>query len=133
MRFEDLFQVEYDIEESINKYSTFKLILQPFVENSILHGFVDRTEGGVIKIRGMLSDKGVVFEIEDNGCGMTQERIEFIMSSENSRIGVSNIYSRIKYLYGEDYGVYINSEVNHGTIVRIEIPAIEFGGEDEGQ
>lgn len=133
MRFEDLFQVEYDIEEAINKYSTFKLILQPFVENSILHGFVDRTEGGVIKIRGMLSDKGVVFEIEDNGCGMTQERIEFIMSSENSRIGVSNIYSRIKYLYGEDYGVYINSEVNHGTIVRIEIPAIEFGGEDEGQ
>lgn len=133
MRFEDLFQVEYDIEEEIYKYFTFKLILQPFVENSILHGFADRNEGGVIKIRGRLSEKGVVFEIEDNGCGMTKERIEFVMSSENSRIGISNIYSRIQYLYGEDYGVYIKSEVNRGTMIRIEIPAIEFNGEDEQQ
>lgn len=125
-RFQNLFQIKYEIEESIYGYSTFKLILQPFVENAILHGFGDRSEGGLLIVRGRKEKENIVFEVEDNGCGMTPERIAYNMSAENERIGISNINGRIKLLYGQGYGVVIKSEVGEGTCVHIEIPSIIY-------
>mgnify|MGYP001359660617 CR=1 FL=1 len=121
-RFEDRFNVCYQIDERIKLYKVPKLFLQPFVENSIIHGFSMMDSGGVLKITGRTEESTVCFIIEDNGMGMSNKRIEEIMIKSKEKIGISNVNNRIQLMYGEKYGVHIQSEVNKGTKVLINLP-----------
>lgn len=124
-RFEDKFNVCYEIDEKINLYKVPKLFLQPFVENSIIHGFSMIDSGGILKITGRVEAEIACFIIEDNGKGMSSKRIREIMMKNKDKIGISNVNNRIQLMYGEQYGVFIQSEVNNGTKILINLPLKE--------
>lgn len=121
-RFPGLFTTEFDIDPRLDKQPVPKLFLQPFVENSIIHGFEVMENGGCIKICGRLEDNTICIRIEDNGKGMTEEEIMKAKNSDGDRIGISNINKKIKLIFGEDYGVDIESELGKGTAVTVTIP-----------
>ena len=112
----------FQIDERIYPYKTFKMLLQPIVENSIVHGFSHDMEGALIEITGEMDRDEAVIRIRDNGAGISQERILYILSKDSDRIGLSNINQRLKLLYGEAYGLKIVSTVGQGTEVILRFP-----------
>lgn len=122
LRYEDKFSVLYDIHPSLGRCRVPKLFLQPFIENSIYHGFEYIERKGVIRITGRVENNTAFFIVEDNGIGMGEEKITEVMSREQSSIGVKNVDKRIKLIFGYDYGVNINSGIGKGTRIIISIP-----------
>ena len=110
-RFEDKFDVEFDIDSGVLKRKTLRLILQPFIENAILHGLNDIDAGGKIIIKAyQKGDIGIFVEISDNGRGMTPEELCIVKGGLGKGIGIYNINQHIKLKFGGSYGVEINSE-----------------------
>lgn len=124
-RFENKFNVFYEIDEDVELYKVPKLFLQPFVENSIIHGFSMIDSGGSLKITGRLEGEMVYFSVEDNGRGMDNKRIKEAMETNTDNIGIRNVNNRIKLIYGDKYGVTIQSEINRGTRITINLPKSE--------
>lgn len=120
---DDSFDVIYDIDDSILKYETLNLILQPILENAIHHGIDLKQDGrGEIRISGKEDDKDIRFAVSDNGVGMTKEQAELILTADSKGYGVRNVNERIKLYYGAEYAVCIDSEVGRGTTVTIHFP-----------
>lgn len=126
------FDVQWNIDSEIVHYKTVKLILQPIIENCIVHGFGGTTGGGIIQITGRTEGKTIVFEIKDNGKGMEMDVCERITLKMNSSIlgvgdsiGMRNVNQRIKIYFGEPYGINIKSKINEGTTVSLCIPVKE--------
>lgn len=129
MRFEDRIHLELDIPDEIYGYSILKIILQPLVENAILHGILEKEEeSGTIRISCELSENILTFRIQDDGAGMTEEILQDIpsgiTSNEAHGYGVRNINERIKLNYGIEYGLSYISEPGKGTTAVIRVPAI---------
>ena len=124
-RFAGKFIVEYDIDPVLYNHAVPKFLLQPFVENSLIHGFEGLKKRGVLKIRCWLDNGVRYYYVEDNGKGINPDTLAKIMSSENGSIGISNIDKRIKITYGNEYGVRIDSELNKGTTAIITMPVQE--------
>lgn len=112
----------FEIDERIYPYRTLKMLLQPIVENCIVHGFSGNVEYAVLEVIGEMHGEEAVIRIRDNGCGISKERIRYLLSRDSNRIGLSNIHQRLKLLYGEEYGLNIISEKNHGTEVVLRFP-----------
>ena len=118
-----------DLEE----YRVLPLLLQPIVENGIVHGLESRESDGTIWISIYVQDNVVYTDISDNGCGMDEETLQTVMAKvENytrkrhkSSIGLYNINRRIKLNYGEQYGLDIQSTLGEGTMVRVTFPVIK--------
>ena len=121
-RYDDKFCVEIDTDPELDTIYVPKLFLQPFAENAIIHGFEYLEEDCKIKITGRKEETSAVFSIEDNGSGMSEDRIEEIMHMETSSIGIKNVDKRIRLLYGEKYGISIQSQIGKGTKVVVRIP-----------
>jgi len=129
MRFENKIILELDIDENILDCIMPKIILQPVVENSILHGILQKEDkSGIIRITGRLSDDMIILTVEDDGVGMDSETIDRLLSSDNTQntggYGVKNINDRIQILYGNSCGIKYSSEEGRGTRAEIRIPAI---------
>lgn len=124
VRYENKFSVEYGIEESLYSTKVPKLFLQPFVENAIIHGFEDIMENGQIMIKGLIRDGKRNFIVYDNGKGMNVSNIIKQKVKTSDSIGIKNVDSRIKLLFGDEYGVNITSEPGHGTRIEIILPLI---------
>ncbi len=122
VRFEDKFAVHYDIDPELYDCKMPRLLFQPFVENAILHGFAMMETGGVITIRGRMTEEACRFEIEDNGRGMSPEAVHNIFHKEMASIGIRNTISRIRLAFGEPYGVDIQSDLGKGTRIGITLP-----------
>jgi len=130
IRYGGKFHTDYQIEDRILEYKILKLILQPIIENAIIHGF-DGMEGDCrIEISGYQSEDKLIFEIMDNGNGMTEKQITAVMEEEqgNSKgmfgIGMANIRKRIVLQYGEGYGVQIDSKADAYMKVILTLPVI---------
>ena len=95
------------------------MILQPLVENSIKHGFSRKVGGGRIVIRSVRQNGHAIIEVEDDGSGMTGDRLDTALTDG---IGLSNVNERLSVIYGAAYTVRITSVPNLGTIIRLEIP-----------
>ncbi|WP_337102034.1 cache domain-containing sensor histidine kinase [Paenibacillus sp. YIM B09110] len=133
MRYSSKFDYRLDISDSILGYKTLKILLQPFVENAIYHGIRNKPDSGTIVIRGMETPDGIVFEIEDDGLGMTEEQLDKIWEApdgewKNGGIGIRNVNERIRLYFGHAYEISIRSELAEGTCVTIRIPKIEGSG-----
>lgn len=120
-RFEGLFEVRWDVDTDCLDAELPKLFMQPLLENSILHGFSDRTSGGEIAIRVFREGGDVLCEVRDNGVGMSAERIEHVLKQEGVSIGLFNIHKRIQLMYGDEYGLSIQSAPSEGCLVRVRI------------
>lgn len=128
IRFGDMVSVEFDLEENLLEYKTIKLILQPLVENAIHHAVREDQSPLKISIRLYEDDKGLVFEITDNGKGMEEKTVEELNTQIQSAVrgyGLKNVSIRIQLQYGRDYGVQVFSKEQKGTTVVIHIPKVE--------
>lgn len=117
------FDYEIEVEPEILTYESLNLILQPIVENAIMHGIEKKTDGrGKIEIRGWKEDGCVWFSVRDNGVGMDQETARKIPTMESKGYGVQNVNERICLYYGEEYGIIVESEIGKGTELKIHFP-----------
>ncbi|GIO13430.1 histidine kinase [Cohnella xylanilytica] len=134
MRYRDKLDYRLEFEDSVLNYKTLKILLQPFVENAIYHGIRNKPDIGTIAIRGMEKDDRIVFEIEDDGLGMTEEQLERIGEAGDGEfrskgIGIANVDERIRLYFGPSYGIKIQSELAVGTLVTIAIPKLPLEAE----
>ncbi len=129
-RYDEIPEFRIDVDESILEHSTIKLILQPFVENALVHGIAEMGGRGRVEILGRDQGKNICFEVIDNGKGMEEDRIREIFEenfeSDQKGYGVRNVHKRIKLYFGQDYGVEIFSKTASGTKVVITIPKVIF-------
>ncbi len=128
-RYEDELDIIFNVDNNANKYSTIKMILQPLIENSIVHGFKEMTKKCIILVSIKLLEDKIVYQIKDNGIGIDETRLEEIkkcqfLKKKDGRvsIGLKNISERIRMNYGEGYGIEIESTIGIGTTVTIVIP-----------
>ncbi len=121
-RFEGRFSVEYNIDKRLYGSSVPKFLMQPFVENSLIHGFETFKPGSRLVINCWIDGNTGYFSVEDNGCGMSSEKLDEIVNNKSNSVGISNIENRIKIIYGEGYGVKFESELGVGTKVTIKLP-----------
>ena len=130
IRFEDRISTEINVlDPAINHFYIPKLCILPIVENAIVHGLERKMGKGHLNISIYLRDQTVMFEIIDDGLGFIPERFNFNqlesieMRKNNHRsIGLYNSNKRIKLMYGESYGILVESEINKGTKVTLLIP-----------
>jgi two-component system LytT family sensor kinase len=97
------------------------MLLQPIVENAIKHGLAPRLAGGQIHLRTLRRDGRLTIEIEDNGLGMSPERLQEVFAGG---IGISNVHERLRLLYGDQFEMRIRSREGEGTQIRIDIPEL---------
>lgn len=119
IRYAENFEVEYHIDDSCRRCIIPRLILQPIVENSIVHGFEDREEMGHIAVEVARGDNCIVITISDDGQGMEAVRLE---EAQSARVGISNVKKRIKLNFGVAYGVQMESTAGKGTKTTLTIP-----------
>jgi two-component system sensor histidine kinase YesM len=117
-----------------------KMILQPIVENALIHGLRDGQENPVITIKAYPLDTSLIISISDNGVGISEGKIREILSMEAgydndlrnlrfSGIGVSNVHARIRLQFGEPYGLSIYSRERLFTTVEMRLPIVKDGKE----
>jgi len=97
------------------------MLLQPIIENAIRHGLAPKLEGGEIRLRTRLLDGRLTIEVEDNGIGISSERLTQIYGEG---IGISNVHERLRLLYHDQFQMDIQSREGEGTQIRIEIPEL---------
>lgn len=137
MRFGETFGFEIDAEDKIRNLPIIKLILQPIVENAIVHGFGETTDHKArIFIKGYTQEGFLKFNIKDNGCGILPEKLEEIKKSRKDKnihngVGISNVYQRLRIYYGEKADIKIESSPDDGTRIEINIPLSEVKDNEE--
>ena len=130
LRFDNRIILNVHLDDDIYQYDILKLILQPIVENSIIHGILENRgrPKGTITLEGHLEKDDILLTIRDDGKGMTEEKASGILMGENTReshgYGIRNINQRIKLCYGQQYGLTFHSSPGQGTLVEIRIPAV---------
>ncbi|MGB6267171.1 MAG: histidine kinase, partial [Candidatus Acidiferrales bacterium] len=117
----DKLRVVKDVDEEALDAFIPSMLLQPMVENSIKHGLSPRLEGGEILLRTRRRDGRLTIEIEDNGMGITPERLAEVYGGG---IGISNVHERLRLLYGDQFKMDIRSQEGRGTQIHIEIPEL---------
>lgn len=138
IRYENKFSMEVNVDDKLLEMKTPKMILQPIIENSIYHGLERMDAGGNLRVNGYIDASGdVCFLVTDSGVGIDYDELESIKaklnidyservkkSPDGKSIGLSNINNRIKLMFGEGYGVAIESQIGRGTTVIVKIPTI---------
>jgi len=118
----------YDIDQALEQTEIPNFILQPIVENAIFHGLLAKEGKGLILVTAEQKNQDLYVKVQDNGVGMSREKIDLIMKDQDlsagdmRKIGAGNVKNRIAYIYGEAYGMEIKSELGKGTAVILHIP-----------
>ncbi|WP_197074284.1 sensor histidine kinase [Paenibacillus sp. FSL P4-0081] len=119
---------QIEVDQELLEYKTPKLILQPLVENAIVHGLEEVVQGGFIKVEIIKAEQGILFVVTDNGKGTDEDRINRMMNDTTETRNVfalKNIDDRIKISYGSEFGLKFASQYNIGTQVEVHIPLIK--------
>lgn len=131
IRFGDRVNFSIEIDDSLDtdECRILPLLLQPIVENGIIHGLENRDQNGLITISIIGQKRDLLIEIRDNGDGMDEMTLEKLIynvenhdASDRQSIGLYNISQRIRLLYGEGYYMHIESHPGDGTSVTLKIP-----------
>ena len=130
IRFADKFVVDTEIEEAIMDHKIPTLILQPLVENAMIHGLEPKPGLGTLMIRGFVKQGRLIFQIQDDGIGMEETELAALIASLNDRdgtehIGLKNVNQRIKLYYGDAYGVSVESMPGRGSSFTLTLPFLE--------
>ncbi|OZB92243.1 sensor histidine kinase [Paenibacillus sp. XY044] len=138
IRYENKYIIDIDVEEGLLEMKTPKMILQPIVENAVYHGLERMDQGGGLQITGSMDANGdVCFQITDTGKGMEPEQLASLQAKLGmvypesapdgqpaTSIGLSNIHNRLRLLFGDNYGIAIESRFGQGTTVTVKIPML---------
>ncbi|GJM83014.1 hypothetical protein HMSSN139_55100 [Paenibacillus sp. HMSSN-139] len=129
-RYEDRLSYTLSIDPAASAIRVPPLIIQPLVENAVVHGVEDKEDGVHVEVRIEMSGGLARITVRDNGMGMTPERLREVMSfisgtmePEQKRIGLRNVHQRLVLSYGEEHGLQISSEYGEGTEISFTIPA----------
>lgn len=126
-RHEDRISYELHLDPAAEKAKILPLLIQPLVENSVVHGLEKAVGGGNVTIRARLEDGMLCVTVEDDGIGMSESKLEEVLrslSDQNAdRIGLHNIQQRLLMTYGEASGLKMESRPNGGTRMSFCIPA----------
>jgi len=126
IRYPDKLQVYFNLDPKTYEFSTVKLILQPIVENAIIHGIAPKKTRGTIIISSYIEDSTIILKVIDDGVGIHPERLKSILSShsENKKksYGMKNVEKRIQLYFGEKYTVDCYSRLGIGTVVTLRLP-----------
>lgn len=133
VRYGDKFTMEIDAATETNSKTMLKLTLQPLVENAIFHGLAPLKRSGTIRIRTKCVKDKLIVTIRDNGLGMSSELLNNLLAIRHKApnkhrftgIGIMNVHERIGLHFGPEYGLSIFSLPDVGTLIRIELPALE--------
>lgn len=133
VRYQDILNYEINVpEEELGRYMIPKITIQPLVENALYHGIKNKRGSGKIEIRGRKQEEMLVIEIEDNGIGISKERLWQVKDGIQKKVltgkdiyGLYNVNERIRLNFGEEYGIDIHSVYGEGTTVRILLPCVE--------
>ena len=131
IRYEDKFTYDICVQQNVKQLMVQKLILQPLVENAIYHGIKASGRKGTIRIRVWTEENAIYLTVEDDGKGMSAERLQKVRESlnnfqpeEQGAYGVVNVHQRLAMSYGAPYGLYLISEEDEGTTALIYHPVI---------
>ncbi|AHV95123.1 cache domain-containing sensor histidine kinase [Paenibacillus sabinae] len=138
-RFQDKFDSTFLIDPKIQERTMLKLLLQPLIENSIMHGLKKKQGKGSVFVHAELRGEGMSFVVEDTGVGMDEEKLLHLRSlllageageqqrsgSSDSGYGLSSVHRRLKLHYGSGAGLHIESEPEGGTRISFTIPVLE--------
>ncbi len=127
--------IKWDIDENILNAKIPKLCFQPLIENAFSHGLIpSNKDKKLLRVSGKKENDLLLFTIEDTGTGIPEDKFieikenlksnDYVVAS-NSHIGISNVNGRIKLIFGEDYGIDIESTPGIGTKLFIKLPFIE--------
>lgn len=134
IRFGDRIQFITDIDETLSECFILKFIIQPLVENAVMHGLCDVLKDGVIEISLKQREDFLVISVADNGKGMTEEDLdklrksvygdadEHVYTTGGSGIGLKNIYRRIRFYYKNEAEMSIESKLHEGTRIKLILP-----------
>lgn len=124
------FDVHFEINEEILYSKIPRLLCQPIVENAIIHGIGPSNKQGVIVIKGYKMEDKIKIVVTDNGVGINKEKLEKLLNNDNNQrnphftgVGMKNVEDRIKMIFGDEYGIHIESVPDFFTNVEITIPA----------
>lgn len=132
-RFGNKFEVYYHVDPGLENNRILRFILQPIVENAIVHGLSSMAGKGTLEISIYKEENMLMIKIEDDGIGMSAEKVEEINAyindgeaAENRKqsIGIRNVHQRIKLAYGNEYGITIVSREDRGSCFTINLPLI---------
>ncbi len=133
-RYQDILEYEICFDEEVYQYQILKLTLQPLVENALYHGIKNKRGRGHIQVLAEKEGDELVFQVRDDGIGMTPERLEEVRrlisgertrDGESSGFGLFNINQRICLHYGQEYGLAVESTYRKGTQMSIRIPCVK--------
>ena len=136
VRYKNKFEVVFDIRPDILDDCIVKLVLQPILENAINYGVREMDDCGKILIRGWKEQENIFMQVSDNGMGIPEEEIDLLLKDTNrvhkkgSGVGLVNVNNRLRLLFGEPYGLQIESELDEGTTVTVIIPEIVYSEEN---
>ena len=138
IRYNNKIDMNYDIDKDVLEYKTIRLILQPLIENAIIHGLEQKQGLKKISIKGRKEKDKILFQIIDNGIGIPPKKLDdinqylcnpsynYVESKPDSiNIGIDNVNQRIKLVFGNGFGLKISSKAESGTVCKIVIPAIK--------
>lgn len=134
IKYNNNFDIEWETDDAVKDKKTLKMVLQPVIENSLTHGIrpMFAEKRGKISIKVFSVGDMLYYEVSDNGIGIEPEKLEELRAStenidnnSSEHIGLKNINQRIKLIFGEEYGITIDSAVNEGTSVMISMPIIK--------
>ena len=125
IRFSDRFEYDVHLPEGLEDYKIPKLIVQPIVENAIIHGLADRDSGKIL-VEISCKDGDLFISVLDDGCGMAKEVMEHLNSRNRDHLeghlGFYNVDSIIRLYYGHEYGLNASEIESGGTKVTITLP-----------
>ena len=129
-RYKNQFTYHFHVDPTCVNYLCNKITLQPIIENAINHGLDLLVEEGRIDVYVQPDGEDILFRVEDNGVGMSQEQIVAIMEhdpKDRAGIGIRNVNDRLQIYFGKEYGLSITSKLDVGTCVEIRMPKILEG------
>lgn len=134
IRYADSFTLHYDVAERVKKAWIPKFILQPIIENSIIHGLWEDKRITHISVKATESDHTLSIEIRDDGCGFNVEEMEKEMekggaNKKLSGIGIANVDERIRLIFGKPYGLRTESTPGVGTVSHLTMPLLFESGD----
>lgn len=128
-RYDHAFDSMIEYDEAAARCCLPKLLVQPLVENSIQHGINMQSGSGMITVIARRQGEAVIIEVEDNGVGMSPEKVRQVMEApavtDRPHLGIKNVYDRIRLHYGPAWGLTIDSKEGRGTRIVLRIPAEE--------
>lgn len=122
-RYEDKLEYNIDVLLELEDIEVPKIILQPIIENAIYHGIKNLDGKGIVKIYTKIIENKIQIIIEDNGIGFKEAKKQKL--SKTGGVGIKNVNKRIQFYYGEEYGVFIDKEVEKGARIIISLPYLK--------